>query len=366
MTTYRAIAMLTNPAGDKRTILLFGLITAAMAAVTASLALGLLGYADGRTGPCQFSEPVHSFGGVGTNQKLEHRFVFSNVGDHPISIKSLKADCGCLAYASDKKTFAPGDTGTIHVQLDTKGARPGSRISKRLMVEYTTGNKPHIALVRVEALVKADLSIEDGALTLRRSSQQDDFKGTLTVFRNVLSQSDFDSLKVHCPLSFSSLEIELDQAAKSGIESITLHYQRNGTLQETVIPIRLIGGEPLAALRPNCYVASLSTDLTPRDVERLSHRTIQIRSLSGEPISVASVSLRGEKTCEYLRWTVNPTEKNEISLWLQSVPKITGFLQEELEVIVRMNDGRTLETLILPCHISVAPIEKPTSNSRAV
>jgi len=52
------------------------------------------------------------------------RFPFKNTGDHALTIKSLKADCGCTAASLEKKTYQPGESGEVDARFmigDRKG-----------------------------------------------------------------------------------------------------------------------------------------------------------------------------------------------------------------------------------------------------
>ena len=50
--------------------------------------------------------------GVSDKQAISG-FQFSNNGDYPITITSVKTSCGCTTAGLDKKTYQPGENGTI-------------------------------------------------------------------------------------------------------------------------------------------------------------------------------------------------------------------------------------------------------------
>jgi hypothetical protein len=52
------------------------------------------------------------------------QFAFKNTGDHAVTIKSLKSNCGCTAPALAKKTYQPGESGEVTAKFlvgDRKG-----------------------------------------------------------------------------------------------------------------------------------------------------------------------------------------------------------------------------------------------------
>lgn len=48
-----------------------------------------------------------------TQTTHESKFRFKVQGDRPITIKEVQTTCGCLSATADKKTYAPGETGTV-------------------------------------------------------------------------------------------------------------------------------------------------------------------------------------------------------------------------------------------------------------
>jgi hypothetical protein len=55
---------------------------------------------------------------------FETRFTFRNTGESPVTIRLLRASCGCTTARLEKKTYAPGEQGEIPVRFvfgDRKG-----------------------------------------------------------------------------------------------------------------------------------------------------------------------------------------------------------------------------------------------------
>ncbi|MFD2513897.1 DUF1573 domain-containing protein [Pontibacter locisalis] len=68
-----------------------------------------------------FAETTYDFGTVKQGEVVEHTFEFTNTGKSPLIIESASASCGCTVPESPKEPIAPGETGKIKVQFDSKG-----------------------------------------------------------------------------------------------------------------------------------------------------------------------------------------------------------------------------------------------------
>jgi hypothetical protein len=83
-------------------------------------------------------------------------FHFSNPTDHTVTIQDVETSCGCTAATLARKTYAPGEKGTLEVTLDTRGL--SGPVEKTLSVR-TTGNQPPAKLtLRVNVPTWLELS----------------------------------------------------------------------------------------------------------------------------------------------------------------------------------------------------------------
>ena len=74
------------------------------------------------------------------DEKTEALFTFTNAGDAPVTITSLKSSCGCTVPQLEKKTYAPGESGEIQATF-TFGSRQGAQ-HKRITVQTDEPGKP--------------------------------------------------------------------------------------------------------------------------------------------------------------------------------------------------------------------------------
>ena len=71
--------------------------------------------------------------------KVKVEFAFQNKGTKPVTIVSIQTSCGCTTAKLDKKTYAPGEGGTIEAELKVSTS-PGT-VEKKVMVK--TDDKAH-------------------------------------------------------------------------------------------------------------------------------------------------------------------------------------------------------------------------------
>lgn len=73
-----------------------------------------------------FAEEKHDFGNVKEGEKVTHMFKFKNSGDKPLIISDAKGSCGCTVPEYPKNPIAPGESGEIKVEFNSKD-KPGKQ-----------------------------------------------------------------------------------------------------------------------------------------------------------------------------------------------------------------------------------------------
>lgn len=61
----------------------------------------------------------YDFGAIQQNEAVEHIFRFTNDGDQPLIISSVKASCGCTVADYTKSPIAPGETGEVSARYNS-------------------------------------------------------------------------------------------------------------------------------------------------------------------------------------------------------------------------------------------------------
>jgi len=74
----------------------------------------------------EFEEVTHNFGNISeAGGLISHDFVFTNTGDAPLVVSSVRASCGCTTPRWSKEPIPPGEKGSITAQYNPLN-RPGT------------------------------------------------------------------------------------------------------------------------------------------------------------------------------------------------------------------------------------------------
>ena len=68
----------------------------------------------------KFEQETIDYGKIIKGSEGERTFVFTNVGDAPLIIQSIKSSCGCTVPKKPENPIMPGEKGKIKVSYDTK------------------------------------------------------------------------------------------------------------------------------------------------------------------------------------------------------------------------------------------------------
>lgn len=69
----------------------------------------------------KFDTETHDFGTVLQGEVVTYSFHFTNTGNMPLIISSVKSSCGCTVGDYPRKPIEPGERGSIKVTYDSKG-----------------------------------------------------------------------------------------------------------------------------------------------------------------------------------------------------------------------------------------------------
>lgn len=86
------------------------------------------------------TETQYDFGKVNEGDKVNHTFTFVNKGSANLIIKDIKTSCGCTAALLSQDNLAPGQEGTLKIELDTKN-RSG-KMSRTVTINSNDPNDP--------------------------------------------------------------------------------------------------------------------------------------------------------------------------------------------------------------------------------
>ena len=96
-----------------------------------------------------FAESEFDFGTINDGDKVKHTFEFTNTGENPLIISDAKGSCGCTVPTWPKEPIAPGATGSIEVEFDSK-SKPGAQ---NKTVTITANTEPAQSFLKIKAQV---------------------------------------------------------------------------------------------------------------------------------------------------------------------------------------------------------------------
>ncbi len=93
-----------------------------------------------------------NFGKLSQSQKFEHDFVLTNTGKSTLSIRKIKASCGCTAVQPEKKVIAPGESVKIKTIFNPAGKRGNQN---KTVTIITNDPKRSNLILRIKGEVEA-------------------------------------------------------------------------------------------------------------------------------------------------------------------------------------------------------------------
>lgn len=103
----------------------------------------------------EFNKTTHDFGTLKEGEIVECSFIFKNVGNSPLKILSVDADCGCTVPKYSEKEVLPGEEGIIKAVFDSNGFR--NNIYKTIDVE--TNADSTITELVITAYIESNFNI---------------------------------------------------------------------------------------------------------------------------------------------------------------------------------------------------------------
>lgn len=109
------------------------------------------------TGPItkiEFTETTYDFGTVKDGEKVTHNYKFKNTGKEPLIISEAKGSCGCTVPQWPREPIAPGKTGEIKVEFDSKGKGSAEGLAQAKKVTLTANTDPAQTFLNIKGIVK--------------------------------------------------------------------------------------------------------------------------------------------------------------------------------------------------------------------
>lgn len=104
----------------------------------------------------KFDENTFDFGEVMEGEKVVHSYKFTNTGKEPLIISNAKGSCGCTVPSWPREPIAPGDSGEIKVQFDSKGKGKVGGNNQSKKVTITANTDPAQTFLTIKGKVNKD------------------------------------------------------------------------------------------------------------------------------------------------------------------------------------------------------------------
>jgi Protein of unknown function (DUF1573) len=109
--------------------------------------------------------PAFNAGEVHAGAALAHRFPLVNRGSETLEIADIRPSCGCVTATPDRRRFAPGESGSLLLEVNTL-TQPDGPTSWRAMVRWRCGDRLGETPVVLAARIQTDIVLEPTALVL--------------------------------------------------------------------------------------------------------------------------------------------------------------------------------------------------------
>ena len=103
----------------------------------------------------KFEQETIDYGKIEKASEGARVFVFTNVGNQPLIIETIKSSCGCTVPKKPDQPIMPGEKGEIEVAYDTK--RPGG-FSKAITIFSNAKNERK--MVKIKGYIEKTTSLE--------------------------------------------------------------------------------------------------------------------------------------------------------------------------------------------------------------
>jgi len=114
----------------------------------------------------RFVEDELDFGTIEDNETVTLVYEFKNTGDTDVIIRNVRTSCGCTTSKLDKKLYAPGESGEIIAEFDSKNRAGLQR--KTITVSTTEGDQTKIYRLNLTGSVRPLVRLQPSTFNLGR------------------------------------------------------------------------------------------------------------------------------------------------------------------------------------------------------
>jgi Protein of unknown function (DUF1573) len=113
----------------------------------------------------EIDPPLFHASDVRAGAALSHRFTLVNRGPDAVEIIEVRPSCGCMTATPDRRRFAPGESGSLLLEVNTL-TQPDGPASWRVTLVCKFGESIEEKSLTLTARVQADITLEPSALVI--------------------------------------------------------------------------------------------------------------------------------------------------------------------------------------------------------
>ena len=129
-----------------------------------------------------FNEHAHDFGPVPRGSIVRHDFVLNNRTAEPVTILDVRASCGCTTGRAAGTPIAPGGSGIVEAQMDTRNFVGNKETVLTVSVVSASGRTAE-ARLGVRSLILSDIVLNPGMVDFGVVARGQPMRRILTIER---------------------------------------------------------------------------------------------------------------------------------------------------------------------------------------
>ncbi len=244
-------------------------------------------------GVLEVDNPDFDWGSVLQGEKVRHDYILKNVGGYPVTISAVRPSCGCTVASFTKDPIAPGKTGTVTLEISTKGYK--GAMKKSATVQSNAKNSTITIYIGGKVETPFTIQPPDLGISVVRGDEPKPLK--VTVSRNpgtsdtlVVKQVRTDSKIVKAsvaevkPGELYEVTVVADLGAdqrKYFYEKLTLDLEVGGKPMDSDLQVRVEVKDRIEIQPKTVYFAAAETRKLREEGAQPLSRSVEIVSLGG-------------------------------------------------------------------------------------
>jgi hypothetical protein len=265
----------------------------------------------------QFKQPRVQRGTVRSGVPLSQRFEFVNRGPGRVTITDLRASCGCLAPRLAKRTYQPGESGAILLEVNTLSQPAGPNVW-RIGVQYLDANQEHVDNLELLAELITEVKVEPAKLTL----------STAGPLRHVVVVTDLRPHPLHvtqarCSSPFIPTEVQTAKDVAAVVQRVALEVTDQLPEGKHEVVLSIFTDDPIyrelrvpvtvvKRSRQRVQAAPATVDLVIPRGQPAPSRIVLLQAEGDEPVEVERVE--ADAPALRCRWTKGPGKMATLKL----------------------------------------------------